>query len=182
MFCFSLISDEIQIWGNKKRHECKHNNFFKNKQQWQNLLLYLERTKFCTISFERLKTISSQAKVEQGLCHLYGWFIGKPACQGLSPLSSLPLRTFPVSFLYLNSLAMSINTSIMAALRSVLQVISKNKTKRMNKEENNHNITFNMDCWTFLLCNKMSTSTPFKIAFPQNYNCFVLLNCWNLMV
>lgn len=79
-------------------------------------------------------------------------------------------------------LAIVINKSIMAAWCAVLQVISKNKAKRMNKEENKPNQAFNIDCWAFLLCNKMGTSTSFRIAFPQNYNCFVLLNCWNLMV
>lgn len=29
MCCFSLIFNEIQIWGNKKRFECKHNRNLK---------------------------------------------------------------------------------------------------------------------------------------------------------
>lgn len=148
MFRFPLIFGEIQIWGNKKRHECKHNkNFLKINNSDKIHIRTWRGQDLLQFRFKDSKPSQAiQAKVEQGLCHLCGWFIGKAAHLGLSPLSSLPLRTFQVSSLYLNSLAVSVNTSIMAALHSILQVISKIKTKRMNKEENNHNITFNMDC------------------------------------
>lgn len=61
--------------------------------------------------------------------------MGKASHLELAPLSSFPLRTFQMSFLYLNFLAMSVNTSKMAALRAILQVISKNKTKQKMSEE-----------------------------------------------
>lgn len=88
-------------------------------------------------NFQRLKTSQvNQAKVEQELCHPYEWFMEKAAYLELSPPSSFPLRTSQMSSSYLNSLAMSGNTSITAALHSMLQVISKNKTKRMKKKIN----------------------------------------------
>lgn len=147
MFCFSLIFSEIQIWGTKKGMSANTTEFFKKINKSDEIHTHTWRGQDpLQFRFKDSKpSQASQAKVEQGLCHLYGWFIGKAAYLGLSPLSSLPLRTFQASPLYLNSLAVSVSTSIMAALRSILQVICKNKTKRMNKEENNHNITFNMD-------------------------------------
>lgn len=156
-----------------------------NKQQRQkSASAFGEDESFHNFPFKDSKRLKPTRQKWRKDCHLCGRVMGKASYLELSLLSSPILRTFQMSFLYLNFLAMSITTSIMAALHSVLQVISKNKPKneRIKKEENKHNLPFNMDYWAFLLCNKMSTSTPFKIAFPQNYNCFVLLNCWNLMV
>lgn len=120
MCCFSLIFNEIQIWGNKKRFECKHNRNLKK-------ISNSDKIHICTwrgqdlLQF-RLKDSKPSQAIQQK------W--SKASCLRLSPLSSLSLRTFQVSSLYLNSLAVNVNTSIMAALRSILQVISKNKAKK----------------------------------------------------
>lgn len=64
----------------------------------------------------------------------------------------------------------------MTAQSTLLQVISKTQTKpkKVNKE-NKHNLVYDMDLWAILLCNKIGASTPFKMAFRQDYNCFVFI-------
>ena len=59
----------------------------------------------------------------------------------------------------------------------LLQVISKktNKTPKKVNEENKYNLVYDMDLWAILLCHKICASTPFKMAFRQDYNCFVFI-------
>lgn len=92
-----------------------------------------EDKSFHNFCFKDLKHLKPTRQKWGEDCHLYGCFMEKTYLE-LSLLTSFPLRTFQMSSLYLNSFTMSVNISIMTALCSILQVINKNKTKRMNKE------------------------------------------------
>lgn len=123
MAFFPLIFDEIQIWGNKKGMRTStmtkknHNSDKIHICIWRGQVLLQFRFK----DSKHLKPTRQRWSKD---CAISGWLMGKPSYLGLSRLSSFPLGTFQMSSLYLNSLAMSVNTSTMAALRSILQVIS----------------------------------------------------------